>query len=146
MKLKNISQLAVIGVLLNVLTYLLGLPGEFDNKVLMEYSLMITANIFMVIFFFAVLTRTNSEPAFIKSGVFGLTGYLILVILNLLGMIINATYIIAANVPGIQLYTLSISLVNNYSGTYLKLIPITLIFISFTFLWRGLNKKIWNSI
>lgn len=140
MKLKHASWLAVIGILLNVFPYLSGLLGEFDNKILAEYSLMIAGNILMVIFFFIILTRPNSKAELIKSGVFGLSGYLVMIVLNLLGMIINASYILASKALGIQLSVLGIILVNSSAGTLLKIIPILFILIGFIFLYKGLNK------
>lgn len=141
MKPKQASRLAVIGILLNVFPYLLGLLGEFDNKILLEYSLMITGNVLMILFFFTVLTSLNSKSDLMKFGILGLIGYLGMVILNLLNMIINASCIIAAKAPGIQLSIMSIILVNSGIGAFLKLIPDALILLSFIFLYRGLDKK-----
>ncbi len=141
MKIKMAAQLAVIGIIFNILPIILNSFVPFNNIYLISSSMGITGNILLVIFFYVFIVRQQETSALRTAGVLGLIGYLIIVILNMTGIISNSIINIALKDP--LKYVGLMNIVSMYSRVdfLISLIPILLLLTCFMNFHKNFNIK-----
>lgn len=138
MKIKRAAQLAVIGIILNILPAILNFFVPFNNAFLISSYIRTFGNVLIVIFFYVFIIRQQENSSLRTPGVLGLIGYLIIVILNVSGIIFNGVFNIAVKdsirYMGLMNTTSMLNRVNFLMG----LIPIILMIACFMVFHRNL--------
>jgi hypothetical protein len=141
MKIKKAAQLAVIGIILNILPVVLNSFIPFNKIYLISNSMRITGNILLVIFFFVFIVRQQEISSLRVAGVLGLIGYLIIVILNMKVIISNSIIIIALKDPLKYVGLMNIASILSRVDYLIGLIPTLLLLICFMNFHKNFNKK-----
>jgi hypothetical protein len=141
MKIKKAAQLALIGVIINILPAILNFFVPFNNEFLISSYIRTLGNIFIAIFFHVFIVRQQEISSLRTAGVLGLIGYLIIVILNVSGIIFNSVLNIAVEDLGQYMDLTNIVKAFNSGNFVIGLVPIVLIIACFMNFYRNLIEN-----
>jgi hypothetical protein len=138
MRIKKAAQLAVIGIILNILPAILNFFVPFNKAFLISSYIRTFGNVLLVIFFYVFIVRQQETSTLKTAGVLGLIGYLITVVLNVSGIIFNSVFNIAVKDPIKYLGLINTSSMLNRINFLMGLIPIILMIVCFMVFHRNL--------